>query len=358
MTIESSDRPASRWKRVGWATMGLVTAVVLFWPVTDWLAHHDVPVVPGVSARDQAEQLRQARDAARGRILQVGAGLLAAGALIYTARNFSLARNQNELNRQSLELSREQANKQAEASRRTLELTEQGQITDRYIKGIEQLGSDTLDIRLGGIYALERLARDSARDRPTIVKVLSAFAREHAHEPWPPPVPIKAASQGRTASKPTEQRQLRPDVTAALAMVGRREHRGLDPVDLAGADFSHADLRGVHLPGVVLIDANFSRANLALANLSGALLTDADLSGADLSGTILQRANLWRADLSEATFRVTNLAEADLTGAIFDPATLDAELDGARVDAGVPLTSSWYVDEKSGYVRPVIDFKE
>jgi len=39
------------------------------------------------------------------------------------------------------------------------ELTEQGQITDRYTKAVEQLGSDKLDVRIGGIYALERIAR-------------------------------------------------------------------------------------------------------------------------------------------------------------------------------------------------------
>jgi hypothetical protein len=41
---------------------------------------------------------------------------------------------------------------------RTYRLTQQGQITDRYTKAIEQLGSDKLDVRLGGIYALERIA--------------------------------------------------------------------------------------------------------------------------------------------------------------------------------------------------------
>jgi hypothetical protein len=39
----------------------------------------------------------------------------------------------------------------------TLHTTEQGQITDRYTRAVEQLGSDKLDIRLGGIYALERV---------------------------------------------------------------------------------------------------------------------------------------------------------------------------------------------------------
>ena len=56
-------------------------------------------------------------------------------------------------------------------------------MTDRYTKAIEQLGSDKLDVRIGGIYALERIARDSARDHPTVMEVLTAFIREHSREP-------------------------------------------------------------------------------------------------------------------------------------------------------------------------------
>ena len=62
-------------------------------------------------------------------------------------------------------------------------------MTDRYTKAIEQLGSDKLDVRIGGIYALERIARDSARDHPTVMEVLTAFIREHSREQWPPPDP-------------------------------------------------------------------------------------------------------------------------------------------------------------------------
>jgi hypothetical protein len=112
---------------VGWA---------LFVPAADWLATHDVGQVTG-SLRTL--RLQTARDAARGRLLTLGAGLFAAGALWFTERNFTL-------------------------SRRTFELTEEGQVTDRYTKAIEQLGSDKLDVRIGGIYALERVALDSPRD--------------------------------------------------------------------------------------------------------------------------------------------------------------------------------------------------
>jgi hypothetical protein len=70
---------------------------------------------------------------------------------------------------------------------RTYRLTQQGQLTDRYTKAIEQLGSDKPDVRLGGIYALERIAKDSAYDRATIAEVLTAFIRGRA--PWPPARP-------------------------------------------------------------------------------------------------------------------------------------------------------------------------
>jgi hypothetical protein len=60
--------------------------------------------------------------------------------------------------------------------RRSLETTRAGQIADLYSRAIEQLGSDKLDVRIGGIYAVERLARDSAADHPTVIEVLTALA--------------------------------------------------------------------------------------------------------------------------------------------------------------------------------------
>jgi hypothetical protein len=125
---------------------------LLIWYGPDVIARHDVGNVTGPL---RVLRLQQARDAARGRLLTLGAGIFAAGALIFTARNFTLARHQLEVSRQTIELT-------DQAQRRTLELTEQGQVTDRYTKAIEQLGSDKLDVRIGGIYALERIARDSA----------------------------------------------------------------------------------------------------------------------------------------------------------------------------------------------------
>ena len=50
---------------------------------------------------------------------------------------------------------------------RTVQLNRQGQITERYTRAIDQLGHGSVDVRSGGVYALERLAKDLQPDGET-----------------------------------------------------------------------------------------------------------------------------------------------------------------------------------------------
>jgi hypothetical protein len=117
---------------------------------------------------------------------------------------------------------------------RAVELTEQGQVTDRYTKAIEQLGSVNLDVRIGAVYALERVAHDSPRDHPTVIEVLAAFIRERSQEQWPDSVPHES------------MRRTRPDVQAAVTVIGRRNARydSRKWINLARAKLPSADLLG------------------------------------------------------------------------------------------------------------------
>jgi uncharacterized protein YjbI with pentapeptide repeats len=254
--------------------------------------------------------LQQARDAARGRLLTLGAGLFAAGALIFTALNFRLSRRAFEV---------------------TSALTEQGQVTERYTRAIEQLGSNTIDVTIGGIYALERIARDSPRDHPTVMEVLAACIREHSREQWPPP-----PSEEPGAEPP--ERATRPDVQAAMTVIGRRDiTHDSGPIDLANVNLSGADLRGAELANANLIGANLTRAvaiqaNLAGANLRNADLARADLSGADLHGASLTSTRLLEAFMPGADLLGAHLQQADLTGASLNVAVLtSAHLRGANL---------------------------
>ena len=180
---------------------------------------------------------------------------------------------------------------------RNFTLSREGQVTDRYTKAIEQLGSDKLDVRIGGIYALERVARDSARDHPTVMEVLTAFIREHSHEQWPPPDP---GGQERA-------RSTRPDVQAAVTVVGRRDaKRDIDQrINLTGANLVGADLTGANLTSATS-PARTSAARTSPARTSPARTSrrgphGADLTGADLTGANLTGADLTGADLTGAT---------------------------------------------------------
>jgi hypothetical protein len=261
--------------------LALAVVWLLFVPAADWLAHHDVGSVTG-SLHETA------LDNARGRLLTLGAGLFAAGALVFTARNFTL-------------------------SRRTFELTEQGQVTDRYTKAIEQLGSDKMDVRIGGIYALERIARDSPRDHPTVMEVLAAFIREH--------------------SPPDNRSSPSPDVQAALTVIGRRDAtHDRQPIDLIRANLYGAQLGHAYLVGAYLVETILAYANLDHARLDHAILGDANLTGAYLDHA--------------------NLDHANLTGVILDGAILtETILTGARWDEATPAPEGWVRDPGTGLLK-------
>jgi uncharacterized protein YjbI with pentapeptide repeats len=228
---------------------------------------------------------------------------------------------------------------------RTLHINREGQITERFTRAIDQLGQtddDKLDVRLGGIYALERIARDSKSDRGPIIEVLTAFLREHAR--WKPDdqEATPNASREPELSSPVLPR-LRADFQAVVTVLGRnnwaQRHRfNLSEVDLRkahldGAHLQRADLEGANLKGAQLIGsylewANLQRADLEGANLDGAHLERVDLEGANLKdaqliGSHLEWANLQRADLEGANLKEANLWWAHLEGADLKEANLE-----------------------------------
>ena len=268
-----------------------------------------------------------------------GAAVVAVAGFLTNARNTSVT---SEVSRRAVEAaqsSAEAAQRTAEAAQRTAELNEQGQVTDRYTKAIEQLGSDKLDVRIGGIYALERIARDSPRDHHTITEVLAAFIRDHSHEQWPP---------AEDAAEPPA-RTTRPDVLAAATVIGRRSSEMEEQLNLDGAILVHADLSIMHFKNADLTRANLSSANLSGIVLSGAVLNyatltgafgpGADLSfallvGADLTGAKLEYPNLGNAKLPRATLTGAKLPRAHLASANLTDANLaSANLTGANLNS-------------------------
>lgn len=236
------------------------------------------------------------------------------------------------------------------AAREQLALAQRGQIADRHDRAVEALGKSgaaNLQARIGGLYALERLANDSPVDEPVIVEEINTFARIAAAKP-----------HGRCSGRPVA-----PDVQTALTVLSRRDlrHDGdirldlsdtcltsaeLGGAELAGARLTGADLRYARLGGAQLANttldgadlrsARLDLAHLAGASLTGARLSDANLFAADLTDAALDEADLGRANIQRAKMHGARLFQARLVGAILDYADLtmaslgNADAAGAR----------------------------
>jgi uncharacterized protein YjbI with pentapeptide repeats len=273
-----------------------------------------------------------------------------------------------------------------------VEVDRERQITERFTRGIEQLGSKRIEIRLGGIYALERIAKDSDKDHWHIIEVLTGFVRENSK--WN----ILKEDEYDKYSDP------KIDIQTAITVLGRRRFsynkgesnrldlRGADlrgvsfeDSDFKGAYFENVNLKATRLRNVNLEDASFSGwlhqtkfqdSNLCEASFYGELvnvsfiscdlravdfsqcefkrvrfrrskkkpidLSDCNFAGVDLSQMDLSGANLSYADFTDAILNGTNLKGANLSSAI---GITQEELDSAVIDSNTILPTIVQFDE-------------
>jgi hypothetical protein len=227
-------------------------------------------------------------------------------------------------------------------SERQTRTVEQGHVTDRLTKAIEQLGAEksvkrelpemppfasferrapvvettvpNLEVRLGAIYALERIARDSERDRVTVMEILCAYIRENARARDVPKSLLDEPVAGEDGLSPDALRTKRTqrdkqldawregggprvDIQAAATVIGsrtdprvRRERAegfrldltatDLRFVKLPGARLERADLRGARLERADLRYAGFRKSNWAGASNRASPAQFADFRGA------------------------------------------------------------------------------
>ncbi|MEU1879070.1 pentapeptide repeat-containing protein [Streptosporangium sp. NPDC020072] len=276
--------------------VAVVVAVTLWWLLADPAASVPAPS-PGVGG---------GVGSVRGEMLRTA---LAAGAAVGAAVTLMLA-------------FRRQHHQEVTAAHTTHDATER-RVTDLYTKAVEQLGHEAAAVRLGGLYALERLAQDNPGHRQTIVNVICAYLRM----PWASPggvrqdlapaVPraaIAGASAPATGRDPHEELQVRLTAQRILEdhlhddrapgesiaePAGPRFWEGMC-VDLTGAILTNLNFTCCHSAGAISVGATFTGG----ARCDGATLGDARFARATFTGIArFSRAsfsgNAW---FDEATF--------------------------------------------------------
>ena len=255
-------------------------------------------------------------------------------------------------------------------AQRQADTSQQGLLNERYQRGAEMLGSEVLPVRLGGIYALRRLAEEHPEQyHVLVIELFCAFVRNPTDDK-------RITYSPEPLADPDEEvHTLRADVQDVMRAIGSRGTVGIslepDPEDehllyLRDANLRHLQARDANLSGAWLTNANLSEARLPSVDLSGTRLRNADLSdtrlqqadlsranlrGANLQGTNLSAALLWGSDLSGAILR-----NANLSGVTFHSASCSvpvrgltqAQLDAASAELQNPPLVKGVLDAETG----------
>ena len=225
-------------------------------------------------------------------------------------------------------------------------LTRRQQVTTRFSTAVGLLASERQAERLGGVYALEHVMRESSRDHDTVVEILAAVvrAKEDTSEGLQPEV---EAAMTVLARRPIRTEANKIDLRGSrLAGLRLRPGARLSGVDLTGADLAGAQLRGAVLRNAVLDEAKLSGVMLKDADLGGASLERVDLTGARLDGVNLKGACLLAARMREATLRSADLAGAQLDEAELPVAVLSSTIINKVTLVGTDLSLSLHLTEE------------
>ena len=244
------------------------------------------------------------------------------------------------------------AERQAQAARRQADTAQQSLLNERYQQGAEMLGNEILTVRLGGIYALQRLAEEHPEQyHVQVMRLFCAFVRHPADD-----------SNDQSSDSQANPTDPSTDIQAVMDAIGAR---GESRIKLEKLERYKLDLRRVKLGRASLGSANLSDSRLSWAclvgaalgkaNLTNAILNQADLTGATLGGAKLIGTRLRRAILQSAVFwksagppgpprfityydarRESGVLTADLCGAKLEYSDLtDASLQGSDLSGAV-----------------------
>ena len=202
---------------------------------------------------------------------------------------------------------------QNEIASRQAHTAEQESITERINKAIENLaknqenGDPMLEVRLGTLYDLERIAKDSQRDHRQILEMLCGYIRLNS------PVTNKIKEL-----KIDTKRKPRKDIQTALTIIGRHDSWLKDDAPLKTEqdqrergymiDLSYCDLWGADIHNANLSYAMIQHANLNSASIHNTNMTSTNFYWTDMIGAFISESNL-----TTTGFSYSNLSRTHIT---------------------------------------------
>jgi hypothetical protein len=273
-------QPISKW----WVIFGLFAVGLSIWASTWWLLDQTGGLSGVALATARMDAIKTG--------LSVGAGTGGSVALLLALRRQWLNERDQAHREQVAQQSQDHADRVASATEYD---AAERRLTDLYVKAVDQLGHSSATVRLGGLYALERLAQNDPAHQQTVVNVLCAYLRM----PYTPPAEPESAEQGDLG----EEIQVRQAAQRILAIHLR-----------------HAEDQSAAAPAGASIFWPNIRVDLSRAHLVGFGFIDCRVASMTCNGTHFS---------GETSFRGLDCPLAFFQGAVFDG---HADFRGITVD--------------------------
>jgi uncharacterized protein YjbI with pentapeptide repeats/competence protein ComGC len=247
---------------------------------------------------------------------------------------------------------------------RNLVSSEEKQITERFSKAVEQLGSEKSPTVIGAIYSLERISKDSEKDYQKAMEILIAFIKNNnsiddhqnqlakVHQSIQEVITIV----GRRTSNPNRDINEKLDVSYVNLTKISILNLDLSKIDFRGSCFTHGNINGAKFIDSNLTDSNFSyvneksigtrerneftKADLRGANFHKAVLIKSDFRNARMVATDLTNAQLSNSNMIGANLVGANMDEADLTGANLREVNLSGASLNNTIISGADLSTA------------------
>jgi Pentapeptide repeats (8 copies) len=184
--------------------------------------------------------------------------------------------------------------------------------TDRKKREAVTTTEPNLEVRLGAIYALERIAKESIRDHWPIMEVLCAYVRNSANSSLPIEIPkdIEPGTRKYSNWQSSDMKPPRVDIQAIITVIGRRSKAQLE--------YERKNETWLELSNANLQKADFARGNFCRVRFNGTRL-----EGASFHLSILESVAFFDAHLENAMFSLAILADASIWGAFCQGARFD-----------------------------------
>ncbi len=232
----------------------------------------------------------------------------------------------------------------------------EGLITDRYTKAVDQLGAvksvpmtenvcdkeknvlrweeemPNLEVRIGGLSALERISYDCKRDHIPIMETICAYLRINS----------KCQKEDHHGQNSEEYGEQRPDINHALRVLKDRSKES--------SKFELKQRYYLILVDTILQKSDLRDGNLRSADLDGADLRYSNLRRLDLSDASLVSVNFQYADISDCKFERSSLRGANFSNTIGFDISMIANAHGVRegygktiLPRGIEHPKDWFI---------------